>query len=143
MVRAYYKRLTSDDPKVMRQAAKTWSIWEGATSFLRLNPDYVAKFQEDDYAAAFARIECHYFINNGFFETDGQLIENVGKIRKIPSVIVQGRYDVVCPVKSAWDLHCAWPEADLRIVPDAGHSAFEPGNIHELISATDRFADVR
>jgi proline iminopeptidase len=141
MVRAYYKRLTSDDPQVMRQAAKTWSIWEGATSFLRLNPDYVAKFQQDDYAAAFARIECHYFINGGFFQTDSQLIENVGKIRKIPSVIVQGRYDVVCPAKSAWDLHCAWPEADLRIVPDAGHSAFEPGNIHELITATDRFAD--
>jgi len=140
MVRAYYRRLTSDDPRIMRQAAKTWSIWEGATSFLRLNPDYVAKFQEDDYAAAFARIECHYFINNGFFETHNQLIEQVNRIRKIPAVIVQGRYDVVCPVKSAWDLHCAWPEADLRIVPDAGHSAFEPGNIHELISATDRFA---
>jgi proline iminopeptidase len=140
MVRAYYERLTSNDPKVLRQAARTWAIWEGATSFLRLNPDYVAKFQEDDYAAAFARIECHYFINNGFFATDNQLIEQVGKIRKIPAVIVQGRYDVVCPVKSAWDLHCAWPEADLRIVPDAGHSAFEPGNIHELISATDRFA---
>jgi proline iminopeptidase len=142
MVRAYYRRLTSDDQQVMRQAAKTWSIWEGATSFLRLNPDYVARFQEDEYAAAFARIECHYFINNGFFKTDNQLIENVGKIRRIPSVIVQGRYDVVCPVKSAWDLHCAWPEAALKIVPDAGHSAFEPGNIHELISATDRFADV-
>jgi proline iminopeptidase len=140
MVRAYYERLTSDDPQVLRQAARTWAIWEGATSFLRMNPDYVAKFQEDDYAAAFARIECHYFINNGFFATDNQLIEQVGKIRKIPAVIVQGRYDVVCPVKSAWDLHCAWPEADLRIVPDAGHSAFEPGNIHELISATDRFA---
>jgi proline iminopeptidase len=142
MVRAYYKRLTSDEPHVVRQAAKTWSIWEGATSFLRLNPHYVAKFQEDDYAAAFARIECHYFINNGFFKTDNQLIEQVGKIRKIPAVIVQGRYDVVCPVKSAWDLHCAWPEADLRIVSDAGHSAFEPGNIHELISATDRFANL-
>jgi proline iminopeptidase len=142
MVRAYYRRLTSDDQQVMRQAAKTWSIWEGATSFLRLNPDYVARFQEDDYAAAFARIECHYFINNGFFKTDSHLIDNVGKIRKIPTVIVQGRYDVVCPMKSAWDLHRAWPEADLRITPDAGHSAFEPGNIHELISATDRFGDV-
>ena len=142
MVRAYYKLLTSDDPKIVREAAKTWSVWEGATSFLRLNPDYVAKFQEDEYAAAFARIECHYFINQGFFATDNQLIENVGKIRKIPTVIVQGRYDVICPVKSAWDLHCAWPEADLRIVPDAGHSAFEPGNTHELVSATDRFADV-
>ena len=141
MVRAYYELLTSQDPKVMRQAAKTWSVWEGATSFLRLNPDYVAKFQEDEYAAAFARIECHYFINNGFMRTDNQLIEDVGKIRKIRSVIVQGRYDVICPMKSAWDLHCAWPEADLRIVPDAGHSAFELGNIHELVSATDRFAE--
>jgi proline iminopeptidase len=140
MVRAYYKLLTSDDPKVMRQAARTWSVWEGATSFLRLNPDYVAKFQEGDYAAAFARIECHYFINNGFLRTDNQLIEQVGKLRKIRSVIVQGRYDVICPMKSAWELHCAWPEAELRIVPDAGHSAFEPGNIHELVSATDRFA---
>jgi len=139
MVEAYYKRLTSKDPQIMGQAARTWSIWEGATSFLRLNPDYVAKFQEDEYAAAFARIECHYFINKGFFKTDNQLLENVGRIRKIPSVIVQGRYDVICPMKSAWDLHCAWPEADLRIVPDAGHSAFEPGNIHELVSATDRF----
>jgi proline iminopeptidase len=141
MVRAYYKRLTSNDSKVMRQAARTWSVWEGATSFLRLNPDYVAKFQEDEYAAAFARIECHYFINNGFMRTDNQLLEDVGKIRKIPAVIVQGRYDVICPMKSAWDLHRAWPEADLRIVADAGHSAFEPGNIHELISATDRFAE--
>ena len=141
MVRAYYERLTSDDPNVMRQAAKTWSVWEGATSFLRLNPDYVAKFQEDEYAAAFARIECHYFINNGFMRTPNQLIDNVGTIRKIPAVIVQGRYDVICPMKSAWDLHRAWPEADLRIVPDAGHSAFEPGNIHELISATDKFAE--
>lgn len=140
MVRAYYELLTSADPKVVRQAAKTWSVWEGATSFLRLNPDYVAKFQEDEYAAAFARIECHYFINKGFLRTDNQLIEDVGKIRKIRSVIVQGRYDVICPMKSAWELHRAWPEADLRIVPDAGHSAFELGNIHELVSATDRFA---
>jgi proline iminopeptidase len=141
MVRAYYKLLTSTDPQVVRKAAKTWSVWEGALSFLRLNPDYVAKFEEDEYAAAFARIECHYFINKGFLRTANQLIEEVGKIRKIPSVIVQGRYDVVCPMKSAWELHTAWPEADLRIVPDAGHSAFEPGNIHELVSATDRFTE--
>ena len=140
MVRAYYKRLTSDDPRVMSAASKTWAVWEGATSFLHSNPEYVEKFQEDDYAAAFARIECHYFINGGFFRTDNQLIENIGKIRDIPSVIVQGRYDVICPMKSAWDLHRAWPEADLRVVPDAGHSAFEAGNLHELISATDRFA---
>lgn len=140
MIGAYYKRLTSGDAEVLGKAAQAWSIWEGATSFLRLNPDYLAKFQEDEYAAAFARIECHYFINKGFFQTDNQLIEGIGGIRHIPTVIVQGRYDVVCPMKSAWDLHRAWPEADLRIVPDAGHSAFEAGNIHELISATDRFA---
>jgi proline iminopeptidase len=143
MIRAYYRRLTSADHKELTAAATAWSVWEGATSYLRQNPDYVAKFAADaEYAAAFARIECHYFINNGFFKTDSHLIDNVGKIRKIPTVIVQGRYDVVCPMKSAWDLHCAWPEADLRITPDAGHSAVEPGNIHELISATDRFGDV-
>ena len=140
MVNAYYERLTSADPQVLRVAARAWAIWEGATSFLHLNPDYVAKFAEDEYAAAFARIECHYFKNHGFFETDAQLIENVGRIRHIPAVIVQGRYDVVCPMKSAWDLHRAWPEADLRIVADAGHSAFEAGNVHELVNATDRFA---
>ena len=140
MVSAYYKHLTSEDTQVLKKAAKAWSIWEGATSFLRLNPDYVAKFAQDDYAAAFARIECHYFINKGFFRSDAQLLEDVGRIRNIPSVIVQGRYDVICPMKSAWDLHRAWPEADLRIVPDAGHSAFEAGNIHELVTATDHFA---
>ena len=140
LMSAYHRRLTGTDAEARLAAARAWSIWEGATSFLRLNPDYIAKFQEDEYAAAFARIECHYFINKGFFQTDNQLIEGVDRIRNIPTVIVQGRYDVVCPMKSAWDLHRAWPEADLRIVPDAGHSAFEAGNIHELISATDRFA---
>jgi proline iminopeptidase len=143
MVSAYYKRLTSDDPQMLGQAAQAWSVWEGATSYLRLNPDYVAKFGEDIYAATFARIECHYFINKGFFKTDAQLLEDVHRIRHIPAVIVQGRYDVICPMKSAWDLHRAWPEADLRVVPDAGHSAFEAGNIHELVSATDRFARSR
>jgi len=140
MVRAYHRLLTGDDPAVLKKAAKAWSLWEGATSFLRLNPEYVLKFQEDDYAAAFARIECHYFVNGGFMRSDNQLIEEVGSIRRIPAVIVQGRYDVVCPMKSAWDLHRAWPEADLRIVADAGHSAFDAGNLHELVSATDRFA---
>ena len=140
MVQAYYRRLTSQDLQVLREAACAWSVWEGATSFLHLNPDYIAKFQESDYAAAFARIECHYFIHHGFLHTDNQLIENVGRIRHIPTVIVQGRYDVVCPMKSAWDLHRAWPEAELRIVAGAGHSAFERGNTHELVSATDRFA---
>jgi len=140
MINAYYKRLTSDDPKVLSEAAKAWSIWEGSLSFLRLNADYVDHFGDETFAAAFARIECHYFVNAGFLDKEEQLIENVERIRHIPAVIVQGRYDVVCPMKSAWDLHLAWPEADLRIVPDAGHSAMEAGNTHELVSATDRFA---
>lgn len=139
MMRAYYARLTSDDPAVVTAAARAWSIWEGATSFLRLNPDYVARFQQDEYAAAFARIECHYFVNGGFLRSENQLIEDVGRIRHIPAVIVQGRFDVVCPMRTAWDLHRAWPEADFRIVPDAGHSAFEPGITHELVQATDGF----
>jgi proline iminopeptidase len=140
MVRAYYARLTSEDAAVRRSAAKAWSIWEAATSHLRPAPDHVAKFEKDRYAEAFARIECHYFINGGFFRSENQLLDDVHLIRHIPAVIVQGRYDIVCPMKSAWDLHLAWPEADLRIAPDAGHSAFEPGNLHELIIATDRFA---
>jgi proline iminopeptidase len=105
-----------------------------------MNPSYVSKFDQDAYAAAFARIECHYFVNGGFLRSDNQLIEEVGRIRHIPAVIVQGRYDVVCPMKSAWDLHRAWPEATLHISADAGHSAFEPSNLHELIKATERFS---
>jgi proline iminopeptidase len=140
MIGAFYRRLTGDDPEVLRRAARAWAIWEGATSFLKLNPSYVAKFQDDSYAAAFARIECHYFMNRGFLRSDDQLIADVARMRHIPGVIVQGRYDVVCPMRSCWDLHRAWPEAELRIVPDAGHSAFERGITHELISATDRFA---
>ena len=143
MMRAYYARLTSDDAGVRKQAAKAWSVWEGATSNLRPAADYIAKFDEDRFAEAFARIECHYFVNGGFFRADSQLLDDVHRIRHIPGIIVQGRYDIVCPMKSAWDLHRAWPEADLRIVPDAGHSAFERGNLHELIVATDRFADFR
>jgi proline iminopeptidase len=100
----------------------------------------MASSGEDEFALAFARIECHYFVNAGFFEVDGQLLRDVHKIRHIPTAIVQGRYDVVCPARSAWDLHRAFPEADLRIVQDAGHSAFEPGITKELVKATDRFA---
>jgi proline iminopeptidase len=141
MMAAYYKRLTSPDPEVVRKAAVAWSVWEGATSYLRTNTDYVTKFREDAaYAGAFARIECHYFVNKGFLKSDNQLIDEVGRIRHIPAVIVQGRYDMVCPMRSAWHLHKAWPEADLRIVGMSGHSAFEPGITSELVSATDRFA---
>jgi proline iminopeptidase len=139
LLHAYYKRLTSDDPAVQQAAAKAWSIWEARTSCFYTNPDLIARMAGDEFSLSFARIECHYFVHRGFFERDAALLENVGRIRHIPAVIVQGRYDVVCPLASAWALHRAFPQADLRIVPDAGHSAFEPGNLHELIEATDRF----
>jgi len=139
LLHAYHRRLTSDDPATQQSAARAWSIWEGKTSCLFENPDIVARNSDDEFSLAFARIECHYFINHAFFEHDGELIANAGRIRHIPTVIVQGRYDVVCPMESAWALLRAFPEADLRIVPDAGHSALEPGNLHELIEATDRF----
>jgi proline iminopeptidase len=140
MMRAYYRRLTSRSAATRARAAHAWSVWEAATSYLRAGASDIAKFADPDVAAAFARIECHYFVNRGFLEREDQLLRDVRKIRRIPAVIVQGRYDVVCPMRSAWALHRAWPEADLRIVPDAGHSAFEAGNARELVAATDRFA---
>ena len=143
MMQAYYRRLTSDDAATRATAARAWSTWEGATSFLRINPDFVAKFENPEFAAAFARIEAHYFVNGGFLEQDDQLLRDVGRLRNIPAVIVQGRYDMVCPLRSAWDLHRAWPEADFRIVPDAGHSAFESGITRALVAATDGFAHAR
>lgn len=139
LVSAFYKRLTSDDEKVRLEAAKAWSTWEGTTSTLLPNAKLAADLSDAKTALAMARIECHYFVNGGFMEED-QLIRNVERIRNIPAVIVQGRYDVVCPAVSAWELARAWPEADFRISPDAGHSAFEPGNVHELVTATDAFA---
>jgi proline iminopeptidase len=138
LLHAYYRRLTGEDPAERLRAAKAWSIWEASTSFLLPNDDVSSAFGEDELALSLARIECHYFVNSGFME-ENQLIDNVDRIRHIPAVIVQGRYDVVCPAVSAWDLARAWPEAELRIVPDAGHAAFEPGNIHELVTATDAF----
>ncbi len=139
MIAAYYKRLTSRDAAIRLQAAKAWSIWEAATSFLTQDPLHIARAGEDTFAEAFARIECHYFIHKGFFTSDDQLLTGIGGIRHIPAVIVQGRYDVVCPMVSAWELHRAWPEAALRIVPDAGHSSMEAGIIDQLVRATDHF----
>lgn len=139
MVSAYYRRLTSEDDSIRLEAARAWSIWEGSTSKLFFDPGMIEKFADPEFALAFARIECHYFMNNAFFSSDNYLIENVGRIRHLPSVIVQGRYDVVCPIMSAWDLHRAWPEAQLHIIPDAGHSISEPGIIDALVDATDQF----
>jgi proline iminopeptidase len=139
-MRSYYKRLTSPDRSTLLEAARAWSTWESALSYFRMNTGYVQRAKDAEFAAAFARIECHYFVNGGWLERETQLLDDVPKIRHIPAVIVQGRYDVVCPARSAWALHKAWPEAQLRIVPDAGHSAFEPGTARELVKATDRFA---
>ena len=140
LVGAYYTRLTSDDETARLVAAKAWSQWEGATISLLPNPAREAHWTADEFATAIARIECHYFYNKGFFDRDDHLLDGVPRIRHIPGVIVQGRYDVCTPVMSAWDLHKAWPEADFRLVPDAGHTSAEPGIVHELVSATDRFA---
>jgi len=140
MIAAYYRRLTSEDPETQVAVARAWSAWEGRTLSLLPDFDRVRQFSEDHYALAFARIECHYFINGGFFETDDQLIRDADRLRDIPGVIVHGRYDVVTPVKIAFDLARAWPEADLRVVPDSGHAMTEPGILHELIAATRIFA---
>ena len=140
MMRAYYRRLTSDNPKTRATAARAWSMWEGATSYLRANSSYLSKFEDPEYAAAFARIEAHYFVNRGFMDSDDQLLRDAHRLRDIRGVIVQGRYDIVCPMRSAWDLHRAWPQAQLRIVADAGHSAMETGITRELVGATDRLA---
>lgn len=139
MIAAYYKRLTSLDVAIRLQAARAWSIWEAATSFLTQDPLHIARAGEDSFAEAFARIECHYFVHKGFFTSDDQLLAGVARIRHIPAMIVQGRYDVVCPMVSAWELHRAWPEAQLHIVPDAGHSSMEAGIIDQLVRATDQF----
>ncbi|MES1946297.1 proline iminopeptidase [Salinisphaera sp. C84B14] len=139
LISAYYRRLTSDDEQTRLEAARRWSVWEGAASYLKPSIEAQNTNAASRFALAFARIECHYFVHGGFFERDDQLLENIDRIRDIPCVIVHGRYDVVCPLANAWDLHRAWPEADLRITPDAGHSAFEPGNRHALLEATDGF----
>lgn len=140
LLAAYHKRLTSPDAAVRLQAAKAWSGWEGGTSKLFPDADFTGHYEEDEFALAFARIECHYFVNKGWFDPEDQLLRDVDRIRHIPAVIVQGRYDCVCPMESAWALHRAWPEADFIITPDSGHSAFEAPNSRALVAATDRFA---
>ena len=141
LLTAYYQRLTSPDDQIRLEAARAWSIWEGSTSRLFPDLDLKQRFGIDAFAEAFARIECHYFINKGFIDPEDKLLLNIDRIRKIPAVIVQGRYDVVCPMMSAWELHRAWPEAEFIVVADAGHSMSEPGIRTCLIEATDKFAD--
>jgi len=137
MVAAYYKRLTSEDELIRTKAAKAWSIWEGRTSTLKPSKEMVNGFSNLHMAVSLARIECHYFMNDSFLEPN-QILNNIGTLKDIPAIIVQGRYDVVCPMESAWDLHQAWPISELDIVPDAGHSAMEVGIIDALVKATDK-----
>ena len=139
LISAYYKRLTSEDRKSRLRAARAWSTWEGATLSLLPDPRRVAYFSGDRFAEAFARIECHYFRNRGFFHTDGQLLDRAYIIRQIPTTIVHGRYDVCTPFRNAWELHLALPVSELHVVSDAGHAATEPGIIHALVTATDKF----
>lgn len=138
-IAAYYKRLTSPDKKVQLEAARIWSQWEMATSYLNVSKEAINSMDGPEKALPFARIECHYFMNNAFFKTENYLLENVGKISHLPAVIVQGRYDVVCPPTSAWELHKALPKSKLHFIPGAGHSAAEPGVRSALIEATDSF----
>lgn len=139
MVQAYHRRLTDPDPAVHVPAAVAWSRWEGSTISLRLDRDTVDRMTDVTAATAFARIENHYFMHDGWFRPE-QLIEDASRLRSIPGVIVQGRYDVCTPVMTAWDLHRAWPEAEFVLVDDAGHAASEPGIAAALRAATDRFA---
>jgi proline iminopeptidase len=140
MIGAFHRRLTSDDEATRLAAARAWSVWEGATSFLNADPDFVSGHEDAAFALAFARIENHYFVNGGFFEVEDQLLRDADKITDIPGVIVHGRYDVVCPIQNAWELHQAWPKSELMISPTSGHSAFEAENIDALVRATDKFA---
>jgi proline iminopeptidase len=141
MISAYYRRLTHADRRIQIEAARAWSVYEGSTLSLLQDTERLKLFASDTYAIAFARIECHYFMNKGFLKHDDDLLRHAGRLRRIPCQVVHGRYDVVTPLKNAFDLKAVWPEIDLHIVPDAGHAMTEPGTIHGLIKATRRFAD--
>ena len=139
LMAAYRRRLVHPDLEVQREAARAWSLWEGETITLLPNQGYADLLGDEHYALAFARIENHYFVHEGFFE-EGQLIRDAGRLKDIPGVIIQGRYDIATPPKTAWELHKAWPEARFTMVPDAGHAVSEPGIAQHLIEATDAFA---
>ena len=139
LVQAYYKKLTSSNKFIRIKAAKAWSKWEASTSKLIPEQKSLHHFDDDKVAESFARIECHYFINNGFFKSDGWILKHINKIKNIPNVIIQGRYDVVCPMKSAWELHKKWEGSNLIVINDAGHSMLEKGIQEKLVQYTDEF----
>ncbi|WP_174247435.1 prolyl aminopeptidase [Methylocapsa sp. S129] len=142
MMGAYRKRLTSDDPAIQIEAAKAWSVWEGETITLLPNPEFSAEHGDEHFALAFARIENHYFVHDGWLE-EGQLLRDAGKLHGIPGAIVHGRYDMPCPARYAYALHKAWPDADFHLIEGAGHAYSEPGILDQLMRATDRFAGKR
>lgn len=136
----YYKALTSENAALREKAAVAWAGWEARIAKLQFDPEFFQEFIKSGHAESISRIECHFFKNNCFFETDNWLLENIEKIKEIPGVIVHGRYDVICPFENAWDLHKAWPKAKLEIIPVAGHSATEVGIADALIRAADKFS---
>ena len=141
LLKAYYQRLTGENEIAQMHAAKAWSIWEGRTATLKQNKNVIDHFASAHTALSLARIECHYFMHDSFLE-DNQILNNADKLKNIPGVIVQGRYDLICPLESAWELHQAWPKAELKIIADAGHSATEPGTVDALVTATDEMANL-
>ncbi len=142
LVNAFYKQLTSKDKKIRINAAKAWSTWEARTSKLKQTKKSLHQFNNEKIAEAFARIECHYFINKGFFPYDGWILDNIEPIKNLPNIIIQGRYDVVCPMRSAWDLHKKWKQSKLIIINDAGHSMLEKGIQKKLIEYTEKFSEL-
>ena len=140
LIAAYRKRLTGDDPAQQLRAAKAWSLWEGRTITLLPSAKHQQSHADDQNALAFARIENHYFVHDGFMECDGQLLRDAHKLHGIPGTIIQGRYDACTPARTAWELHKAWPQAVFHLVPDAGHAFDEPGILARLIEATDTYA---
>jgi proline iminopeptidase len=140
LLAAYHRRLTGEDEMARMAAAKAWSLWEGKTATLKPSESVIDHFAAPFTALSLARIECHYFVNDSFLESN-QILRDAGRLQGIPGVIVHGRYDVICPIESAWQLSRAWPEARLKIIGDAGHAASEPGIINALVQATDDFAE--
>jgi proline iminopeptidase len=140
LLAAHYRRLTGDDEVARMASAKAWSVWEGRTSSLVQNRAVVEFFSQPRTALSLARIESHYFVHDSFLDVN-QILDEAYKLSEIPGIIVHGRYDIVCPIESAWELHRSWPGSRLQIIPDAGHSAFEKATIDALVSATDSMAE--
>jgi len=142
MIAAYYKRINSGDPALRAEALRNWASWEAESSSLLRDPERIEKFSTAEFAEAFAGIELHYFANRGFFEVDGQILRDAGRLEDIPGTIIHGRYDMVCPFQNALLLSEVWPKAELVVIEDAGHSSSEPGTTDALIRATDGYRDV-